>query len=860
MSEIPDKNSDGTLANSGGSKPTIGLSWCSHAECVRSGPEEVVYELIVPSQSPSPPGTGILSVNLRGASRLAIPDPYAGCLRGPDLSNWPEPEGYKPWLPYAIMDYEQFALSTESNCCDKGGIVLWTPPRPGSNSFKFEVTCSSELTVYLLARRSDPLGEHQVASLGFIKMNPFLEPETSNKKNRIHVQDGTGRLSVEVCYLEKVVPPLEDRDTWRVYGEIGSSGLVYVEKQDTERSYGMKTIPIVNVAPGSEIADSIEHPFIAPLKFAFKSIKGLSLLSPLASGGQLFHHLQRARRFHADWAKFYAAELLCALEYLHDNHIILAYLNAENVLLDSFGHLNLCNPGLFNLDIKDDVRIVSGTSECPAPELIRNQKASRTVDWWALGVILYEMLIGLPPFYHKNADERRLKILDEAPKFPEKLSSTAQDILTKLLDKSPEKRLGANGVSEIKAHAFFHDTNWQELVQRKSTPPFKPRDAETVFWLRTYDRATDSEGEVQRKIKEGTLYEKVVGAGWPRCGWLPIGQVKDRKSDASNKTTSQAEDDGWELVWDPASYQFHFKNRFTNETSPGRLPDDYSRSCLPSASRSSSAPSSADFDLASRSPRCEERNEALAAALKAGYGKQVFTQILGYATDLSLDIPILSYDQPRRYTEEIELCDHHEVRVTPLEWAVEHGRLDLVNLFLDNGADANFTIEPVEGPALFKAVRIGDQKLVESLVQKTNRVSSTRALALAVKQQDIAIVNTLLVNGVQCDFKRVWAVILDNTDLVRMLLASHADANVAYHASNGNFSCGRVIQRAMELEHFEIVQLLLDCGANIGLPHPVWPMPPWPEPVHICEPVDRNVYLKVTAGLKAAAAESRERM
>lgn len=803
------------------------------------------------------------------------------------------------------MVYERFQISTESLCCDKGGVVLWARPGPGSESFKFEVSASSsdELTVYLFARRSDPsaAGHQEVASLGFIKVNPFLETSPLGKE-RVHVRDGTGRVSVEVSYLEKKVPPLEDRGTWCIRGEIGSSDLVYVKKKDTARSYGMKTIPDVNVAPGPEIVDSLEHPFIAPLKFAFKSPKGLSLLSPLASGGQLFHHLQRALRFHVDWARFYAAELLCAMEYLHDKRIILAYLNPENILLNSFGHLSLCNPSLFGLESNDGDRIVPGISECPAPELVRNQEASGTVDWWVLGVFLYEMLTGLPPFYHKDADKRWLKIVNEAPMLPEGLLSTAQDILIKLLDKNPATRLGANGASEVKSHAFFNDMNWQELAQRKITAPFKPRDAETVFWLRTYDHKAGSEGEVEWKIEEGTVYERVVGAGWPRCGWIRIGWVKNKtKNDASDKASSQTEDDGWELVWEPTSYRFHFKNRFTNETSPGRLPDESSKTCLWRIPRSPPEIPPAGSDPANRPPPCSERKGALTAALKAGYGKQVFSQILGYGTDLSLNIPILVYDQPRRYAEDIELYNHYGVRVTPLEWAVEHGRVDLVNLFLENDADANFTFEPVEGPALLKAARTSNQKLVERLVQKTNRVSSTRALALAVEQQDTAIVNTLLVNGVQCDFQEsdrplpddrrfqctdcsfdapgslrqehfiaplVRAVRLGNAGLVRMLLAHGADADVAYHALPDpsffsrsvpvSFSCGRVIQLAMEFGYHEIVRLLLDAGADVDFAHPAWPMPVWPEPGHICEPVQRTVYVEVTAGLETAAAARRD--
>lgn len=209
----------------------------------------------------------------------------------------------------------------------------------------------------------------------------------------------------------------------------------------------MKTIPTAEIVPGSDLAHSlcsrVEHPFIAPLKFALKSSEGLSLLSGLANGGHLFSHLQRERRLDVDIARFYAAELVCALEYLHAKGIIFASLKPENILLDSFGHISLCNPGLFGLEMKDGDRIMPGTPEYPAPEILLGQETSRKVDWWSLGIILYEILTGLPPFYHKDADEQRRKIVGGSlSQLPDRLPPTARDILARLLDKDPAKRLG----------------------------------------------------------------------------------------------------------------------------------------------------------------------------------------------------------------------------------------------------------------------------------------------------------------------------------------------------------------------------------------------------------------------------------
>ena len=117
-----------------------------------------------------------------------------------------------------------------------------------------------------------------------------------------------------------------------------------------------------------------------------------------------------------------------------------------------------------------------GTPEYLAPELLLGQGYTKTVDWWTLGVLLYEMLTGLPPYYDENTNEMYRKILSEPLHFPgpEIVPPAAKDLLTQLLDRRPERRLGANGASEIKAHQFFHSIDWRKLLQRKYEPSFKP--------------------------------------------------------------------------------------------------------------------------------------------------------------------------------------------------------------------------------------------------------------------------------------------------------------------------------------------------------------------------------------------------
>ncbi|EEP82138.1 predicted protein [Uncinocarpus reesii 1704] len=431
---------------------------CSHHPhpwIPRQKEDATIYEVIVPSQ----PTTGILSVNLHYTRRLKVPEPCEDSCYNPVVAE------NKPWLPYAIMEYEQFQISTEYTYYGYGRLV-WAKLK--ERGFRFEVAdTSSELAVRMFARRSDAEGAHQIVPLGSITMNPFKEYHNEdgddNKCIPVQdVQDGTGSeyVLISTSYLKKTVPPLHDMEVWHVRGEIGSSDLVYVQKKDTEKSYGMRIVPItIDIPPASELVHRIKHPYIAPLKFAFKSSKGLSLLSPLGSGGPLSHHLQQTRQFNVDQARFYAAELLYALEYLHDRHIILAHLNMEDLFMDSPGHLSLCKPSLFSLEVKNSDNVVPGISEYPAPELVNNQVASRAADWWAFGIILYEMLNWVTSILSpRTPNKRRLKICQD-PLYPEGLPLAAKDILIKLLEKDPLNRLGAKiGASEIKDHPFFQDT------------------------------------------------------------------------------------------------------------------------------------------------------------------------------------------------------------------------------------------------------------------------------------------------------------------------------------------------------------------------------------------------------------------
>jgi serum/glucocorticoid-regulated kinase 2 len=289
------------------------------------------------------------------------------------------------------------------------------------------------------------------------------------------VQNQTHKLSASDFELLKVI------------GKGSFGKVMQVRKKDTDRIYALKTIQKAKIISRSEVTHTlaersvlaqINNPFIVPLKFSFQSPEKLYFVLAYVNGGELFHHLTKERRFDLNRSRFYAAELLCVLECLHGFNVIYRDLKPENILLDAQGHIALCDFGLCKMKLKDEeyTNTFCGTPEYLAPELLLGKGYNKSIDWWTLGILLYEMLTGLPPFYDQDTNEMYRKILSHPLTFPggHVVPPAAQDLLTKLLNRNPDERLGANGSSDIKSHPFFAGIDWRKLLERKYVPTFKP--------------------------------------------------------------------------------------------------------------------------------------------------------------------------------------------------------------------------------------------------------------------------------------------------------------------------------------------------------------------------------------------------
>ncbi|XP_058859822.1 serine/threonine-protein kinase Sgk2-like isoform X2 [Acipenser ruthenus] len=278
-----------------------------------------------------------------------------------------------------------------------------------------------------------------------------------------------------------------DFDFLTVIGK-GSYGKVLLAKRKSDgRFYAVKVLQKKTVlkkkeqknimAERSVLLKSLKHPFLVGLHYSFQTPEKLYFVLDYVNGGELFFHLQRERCFLEPRARFYAAELASAIGYLHSLNVVYRDLKPENILLDSQGHIVLTDFGLCKegIDPKATTSTFCGTPEYLAPEVLKKQPYDRTVDWWCLGAVLYEMLYGLPPFYSRDVTEMYDNILHKKLELRGGKTVAACDILKGLLQKDQHHRLGATAdFLEIKSHVFFSPINWDDLYHKRITPPYNP--------------------------------------------------------------------------------------------------------------------------------------------------------------------------------------------------------------------------------------------------------------------------------------------------------------------------------------------------------------------------------------------------
>lgn len=288
---------------------------------------------------------------------------------------------------------------------------------------------------------------------------------------------------------EKVGP--NDFELLKVLGK-GGYGKVFlvrmVSGKKTGKVFAMKVLKKATLCRNPKdtahtkaernILESVKHPFIVDLIYAFQTGNKLYIILEYLSGGELFMHLEREGIFLEDTACFYLSEIVLALEHLHNLGIIYRDLKPENILLDSKGHIKLTDFGLCkeHLNSGKVTHTFCGTIGYMAPEILTRSGHSKAVDWWSLGALLYDMLTGAPPFLGDSRKKTIEKIIRCKLHLPPYLTPDAKDLIKKLLKKSEHARLGSSldDAKAIKRHQFFRHINWDDVLHKRLDPPIKP--------------------------------------------------------------------------------------------------------------------------------------------------------------------------------------------------------------------------------------------------------------------------------------------------------------------------------------------------------------------------------------------------
>jgi len=253
-----------------------------------------------------------------------------------------------------------------------------------------------------------------------------------------------------------------------------------------------------------EVANSVRHPFLVNLFACFQTEQHVIFVMEYAAGGDLMMHIH-ADVFTEERAVFYAACVTLGMQFLHENKIIYRDLKLDNLLLDPEGYVKMADFGLCKegIGFGDRTNTFCGTPEFLAPEVLTEPSYTRAVDWWGLGVLIYEMLVGESPFPGDDEEEVFDAIVYEEVRYPRSLSLEAIAIMRRLLRKNPERRLGSSerDAEDVKKQAFFRNIHWDDLLARKVKPPFIPT-VKSMEDVSNFDEEFTSEKPVLTPPKE----------------------------------------------------------------------------------------------------------------------------------------------------------------------------------------------------------------------------------------------------------------------------------------------------------------------------------------------------------------------
>lgn len=298
---------------------------------------------------------------------------------------------------------------------------------------------------------------------------------------------------------------VRDFETIKVLGT-GAFGVVYLTKYlPTGKYYAMKMLEKEKIIKLKQLEHSfyekkilcgLNFPFVVYMKYFFKDNVYLYYVLPFVAGGEMFSHLRKMGKFEETASKFYGAQVVLALEYLHALELVYRDLKPENILIDRTGYIKITDFGFCKV-LRGRTWTLCGTPEYLAPEIILSKGYSTSVDWWSMGVLLFEMSAGHPPFFASDPMRIYEKIVAGKYRSPNHFSTELKDIISLHLQIDTTRRIGnlKDGILDIKNHKWFSDIDWDELLNSRVRPPFIPK-------IKSAADTTNFDNYDDEKIKE----------------------------------------------------------------------------------------------------------------------------------------------------------------------------------------------------------------------------------------------------------------------------------------------------------------------------------------------------------------------
>ena len=288
--------------------------------------------------------------------------------------------------------------------------------------------------------------------------------------------------------IEKINPKkveIKDYEIKRTLGT-GTFGRVKLGRlKDSDEYVAVKILKKIKIIKSKQvdhilnelkILSFIDHPFLVKFTGFNQDSQYLYIITELINGGEMFTYLRKKGKFPPDQAKFYAAQVVQMFEYLHNKNIIYRDLKPENILIDNIGYLKLTDFGFAKI-CGGRTYTFCGTPGYIAPEILLNKGHGKSVDWWTLGVLLYEMIVGIDPFNDEDTMAIYQKVIKGKLKFPSYFPSDAKSLVKHLLVKDLSKRYGnlKDGVNDIKNHRFIINLDWLKLIKYEIEAPYIPK-------------------------------------------------------------------------------------------------------------------------------------------------------------------------------------------------------------------------------------------------------------------------------------------------------------------------------------------------------------------------------------------------